>query len=90
MRRAAAFVAAFLFAGPAFARCVKGDGNWITRACYDRPKSDDLYRHDILGGTLEWSRLVVTLGAKGRSVTRDLAPYAGPESFADVPGCREG
>lgn len=73
MRRAAAFVAALLFAGPALARCVAGDGAWITRACYDTPKADNLYRHDILGGTPEWSRLVVTLGPKGRAVRTGAA-----------------
>jgi FG-GAP-like repeat len=73
MRRAAALVAALFLAGPAAARCVAGDGAWITRACYDTPKSDDLYRHDILGRTPEWSRLVVTLGPKGRAVREGAA-----------------
>lgn len=68
MRRAATCLAALFLAGPAAARCVPGDGDWITRACYDTPKSDDLYRHDILGHTPEWSRLVVTLGPKGRAI----------------------
>lgn len=73
MRRAAALVAALVFASPAFGRCVTGDGDWITRACYDTPKSDDLYRHDILGRTPEWSRLVVMLGPKGRAVREGAA-----------------
>lgn len=73
MRRAAALVAALLCAGPVAARCVEGDGAWITRACYDSPKSSDLYRHDILGRTPEWSRLVVTLGPKGRAVREGAA-----------------
>lgn len=73
MRRAAALFAALFLAGPAAARCTLGDGAWITRACYDSPKSSDLYRHDILGQTPEWSRLVVTLGPKGRAVREGAA-----------------
>ncbi|MCA0272995.1 MAG: VCBS repeat-containing protein [Proteobacteria bacterium] len=87
MRRAAALVAALFLAGPAFGRCVTGDGDWITRACYDRPKSDDLYRHDILGRTPEWSRLVVTLGPKGRAVRTGAAlafPVARRRLYEDV------
>ncbi len=70
---AAVLVAALLYAPPVAARCVKGDGQWITRACYDAPKADDLYGHDILGETPEWSRLIVTLGPKGRAAGKGAA-----------------
>lgn len=73
MRLAAAVLAAVLVAAPAAARCVGGDGAWITRACYDAPKAGDLYGHDILGGTPEWSRLIVTLGPRGRAGGRGAA-----------------
>lgn len=87
MRRAAALVAALFLAGPALARCVQGDGDWITRACYDTPKSDDLYRHNVLGRTPEWSRLVVTLGPKGRSLRTGAAlafPVARHRLYEDI------
>jgi hypothetical protein len=67
---AAGLALALLLADPAAARCVTGDGAWITRACYDSPKDGDLYRHSILGATPEWSRLVITLGPEGRSLGR--------------------
>ena len=73
MRLAAAVLTALIAALPAAARCIAGDGDWITRACYDRPKSDDLYRHDVLGNTPEWSRLIVTLGPKGRAAGQGAA-----------------
>ncbi|MEZ5869153.1 MAG: VCBS repeat-containing protein [Defluviimonas denitrificans] len=73
MRLAAAVLTALVAAAPAAARCIAGDGDWITRACYDRPKSDDLYRHDVLGNTPEWSRLIVTLGPKGRAAGQGAA-----------------
>jgi hypothetical protein len=81
MRRAAALVAALLFASPALARCVEGDGDWITRACCDTPKSDDLYRHNVLGRTPERSRLVVTLGPKGRAVPATSRPMPGRKAL---------
>ena len=73
MRLATAVLTALVAAAPADARCIAGDGDWITRACYDRPKSDDLYRHDVLGKTPEWARLIVTLGPMGRAAGQGAA-----------------
>ena len=73
MRLAAAVLTALIAAAPAAGRCIAGDGVWITRACYDRPKSADLYRHDVLGNTPEWSRLIVTLGPRGRAAGQGAA-----------------
>lgn len=87
LRAATVFLAALVSAGPAAARCIKGDGAWITRACYDSPKSSDLYGHDVLGGTPEWGRLIVTLGPKGRAAGRGAAlafPTARGHLFEDT------
>lgn len=88
MRRiAAGLLVALGLATPAAARCTAGDGQWITRACYDAPKADDLYRHDILGKTPEWSRLVVTLGPKGRAAGKGAAlafPTARGHLYEDI------
>lgn len=84
---AAGLALALLLAGPAAARCVAGDGAWITRACYDSPKASDLYRHNILGNTPEWSRLVLTLGPKGRTAGRGAAlafPTARGHLYEDI------
>jgi hypothetical protein len=88
MRRLAAGVMLALgLAAPAAARCVAGDGQWITSACYDSPKGDDLYRHDILGATPEWSRVVVMLGPKGRAAGQGAAlafPTAKGHLYEDI------
>ena len=51
------------------ARCSDGDGDWVVRACYEAPRTQGLYGHDILGGTPEWTRLEITLGPKGRAAS---------------------
>lgn len=54
-------------AGQAAPRCTEGDGDWIRQACYTDPLQSDLYGHDVLGGTPEWTAVEVALGPKGRA-----------------------
>ncbi|MGI9391009.1 MAG: hypothetical protein ACR2O1_13195 [Boseongicola sp.] len=67
--RAAAVLTALFCAGASTAQqsCAKGDGEWVMRACYDEPRKQGFYGHDILGGTAEWTRLEISLGPKGRA-----------------------
>jgi hypothetical protein len=64
--------------------CVTGDGEWIARACYANTDPGDVYGHDVLGGTPEWSALQVFHGPKSaravatfrlaRGIFEDVAP----------------
>ena len=44
-------------------------------------------RWTILTADADWRRIIATTLTGGRLTRRDLAPYAGPDSFARVPGC---
>lgn len=66
MLRAALALVCALAATPLAARCTEGDGDWVSRACYEAPRTTGLYGHDILGATPEWSGIRVTLGPRGR------------------------